>query len=346
MVFRIGGFLAGVATVALLGPAPAMAEGELNIYNWGNYTSPKLIEKFEKKFDVDVTVTDYDSNDTALAKVKAGGSGFDIVVPTHSYVPIFINEGLLLEARPDQMENFKYMDERWTDPEWDPGRHYTVPWQWGTTGMAVNREDYKGDINTSAIFLDVPEELKGKVNVIPEMSDVMALTLLYVGGKPCSTDKEILKKARDALLAAKPDWQSMSYGTTDKLASGEWRASVNWNGSTFRARLQNPNVEYGYPKEGYPVWMDNVAILKDAPNVENAKKFMNFIMLPENAAMISEFAHYANGIEGSEEFMPEEMATAPEIVVPKDLRDAGVFSQACPPEAQKYYKAIWTDVLK
>jgi spermidine/putrescine transport system substrate-binding protein len=338
--------MGGVAVAALFWAGPAQAAGQLNIFNWGNYTNPALIEKFEKEHDVDVTVTEYDSNDTALAKLKAGGHGFDIVVPTHSHVPIFIEEGVLLEARPDEMENFKNVAERWRDPDWDPGRRYTVPWQWGTTGIAVNREDYEGDINTSAIFLDVPEELKGKVNVVPEMSDVMALALMYVGGEPCTTDKEVLKKARDAMIAAKPDWQSMDYGTTDKLAAGEWRASVNWNGSTFRARLANPAVEYGYPQEGYPVWMDNVAIVKDAQNVENAKAFMNFIMDPQNAAMISEFARYANGIEGSEQYMPEEMATAPEIDVPEDLADAGRFSTVCSPEAQEFYKAIWTELQK
>jgi spermidine/putrescine transport system substrate-binding protein len=88
-------------------PGQAMAAGELNIFNWGNYTNPELIKKFEEKYDVKVTVTDYDSNDTALAKVKAGGHGYDIVVPSASYVPIWIKEGLLIETRPDQMENFK-----------------------------------------------------------------------------------------------------------------------------------------------------------------------------------------------------------------------------------------------
>ncbi|MDX1718478.1 MAG: extracellular solute-binding protein, partial [Anderseniella sp.] len=114
-----------------------MAAGELNIFNWGNYTNPELIKKFEEKYDVKVTVTDYDSNDTALAKVKAGGHGYDIVVPSASYVPIWINEGLLIETRPDQMENFKHVADEWRDPKWDPGRKYTVPWQWGSVGITV-----------------------------------------------------------------------------------------------------------------------------------------------------------------------------------------------------------------
>lgn len=325
--------------------AAAPEGGELNIYNWGNYTNPKLIEKFGKENNVKVTVTDYDSNDVALAKIKAGGHGFDIVVPSSNFVPIFVQEGLLEETKPNTMSNFKNMDTRWVDVEFDKGRNYTVPWQWGTTGVTVNTKVYQGDPNTWAILFDTPAELKGKVNVVPEMSDVMAAALAYKGKNPiCNSNKDDLKEARDTLMKAKPDWISMDYGNVEKYAKEDLMAGMNWNGASMRARLQNNKIVYGYPKEGIAVWMDNVAVVKGAKNIENAKKFQNFIMDPENAALISDFAKYANGITGSDKFLDETFAKAPEIVLPESQKT--FIMPACPPEVTELYTAIWTELTK
>ncbi len=322
----------------------ARAEGKLNIFNWGDYTSPELIEKFEQAYDIDVTITDYDSNDTALAKVKAGGHGFDIVVPSANVLPIWIKDGLLLESRPDQMENFKHVDPRWIDVTFDPGRRYSVPWQWGTTGIVVNTNNYKGDPNTWGVVFDPPPELAGKINITPEMNDILTGAIMYLGGEPCTDDKDILKKARDLLVAAKPKWLSITYANPEAYSKGDIAAGVNWNGYTFRARLQNPAVQFALPKEGFPIFMDNAAILTDAKNVENAKLFLNFIMAPENAGMISAFARYSNGIMGSEQFMPADMRGAPELTLPEGHK--GVFLETCPPEVNELMTRIWTDLQK
>ena len=335
-----------LACTLILGLAPvgAQAAGKLNIYNWGDYTSPELIEKFEKQFDVDVTITDYDSNDTALAKIKAGGHGFDIVVPSSGFVPIWINDGLLLESRPDQMENFKHLDPQWIDVNFDPGRRYTVPWQWGVTGVAVNTDAYQGDVDTWGVIFEPPPELAGKVNVVPEMADILAGAVMYVGGQPCTADKEQWRKVRDLLVTAKDSWISMNYSTTEALPKGDFLANAGWNGASFRARLKNPAIKFGFPKEGFPVWMDSAAILADAQNVENAKLFLNFIMAPENAALISSYARYSNGIKGSEPFMPADMQGAPELTLPEGHK--GVFLEACPTEVQELMTRIWTEIQK
>jgi spermidine/putrescine transport system substrate-binding protein len=334
------------AALLLASTTLASAEGVLNLYNWGNYTSPEMLAKFEAETGIKVTVTDYDSNDTALAKVEAGGSGFDLVVPSGNYVPIWIEKGLIQELDASRLPNLANIAPEWQNPAFDPGRKFTVPWQWGVTGVAVNASFYAGDINTSAIWLDPPEELKGKINVTPEMNDVLAMAIMYEGGEPCTEDVEILKKVRDRLIAAKPHWMSMDYGMEDKMASSDVPASVYWNGAIMRARLKNPDVKFGYPKEGFVIFSDQVALLSDAQNVDNAYKFLDFIMIPENAAMISAFARYANGIAGTEPFMPEDMKGAPELVIPAELVSAGHLVETCSPKAQEYYTAIWTELQK
>ena len=337
-----------LATTALLlgSTTLAYAEGTLQLFNWGNYTSPEMLTKFEAETGIKVTVTDYDSNDAALAKIEAGGHGFDLVVPTHQFVQIYVEKGLIQPLDLSKIPNHANIAPEWMDVSWDQGRKFTIPWQWGTTGVAVNTSVYKGDVNTSDIFLKVPDELKGKINVVPEMGDIVNLAVMWAGGQPCSEDTAVLKKARDALLAAKPDWISIDYGATEKLSNNDWAASVNWNGSTMRARLANPDVVYGYPKEGYPLWMDSVALLRDAVNVDEAYKFLNFIAEPENAAMISGFARYANGIAGSDAFMPEDMKTAPEVQIPAEFKASGHFIPTCSPKAQEYMTAIWTELMK
>ena len=339
-----------LAASLAIGANGAFAAGELHIFNWGNYTNPELIKKFEEKYSVKVTLDGYDSNDGMLAKVKAGASGYDIVVPSDYMVQIMIKEGLLLKTEPNKMSNFSNMKKEFVDVFWDPGRSYSVPWQWGTTGISVNKSVYDpgdkpNDKWSWSLIFDPPAALDGQVNVVPEMNDVINAGLRYLGKPFCNSNKADLKLLNDTLQSAKPHWRTIEYGTIEKLTSKDAAASVNWNGASMRARLQNPDIMYVYPKEGIGGWMDNVVVLKDAPNPDNAKLFQNFIMEPENAALISMFARYANGISGSEKFMDEEMRTAPEINPPAGT-PTPTFVEACPREVNDLYTRIWNNLLK
>lgn len=329
------------ASALALAASAAWAEGELNIYNWGNYTNPEMIEKFEAENDVTVNLDGYDSNETMLAKVQAGNTGYDIVVPGDYMIKVMIEQGLLEEVKPNEMENFENVDPKWVDVWWDNGRNYSIPYQWGTTSFTVDTEVFTGDIDTLALLFDAPDELKGRINMLNDMNDVINAGLRYLGYGRCNGNEDEMREVLELLLEAKEDWRTMDYSTIEKLTSGDVDLSQTWNGAAMRARAQRPTLKYAYPKEGFTGWMDNVAVLKDAPNLENAKLFINFMMAPENAAMASNFARYANGIKGSEEFMDAEMLEAPEIVMPEGAPTPD-FVTPCPQEVVDLYNKVWT----
>lgn len=335
----------GTAATTTQEAAATPEGGELHIYNWGNYTNPDLIKKFEDTYKVKVTLDNYNSNEIMLAKIKGGATGYDIVVPSDYMVAVMIKEGLLEETKPNQMENFKNIDPRWIDVYWDKGRNYTVPWQWGTTAFTVNTDVYKGDINTYKLIFDPPPELQGRINMLDDMNEVINAGLRYLDLPRCNKNPEDLKKLTALLMGAKKYWRTFDYATIEKLTSKDVDLSQQWNGASLRVRLQMPSMAYAYPKEGLSGWMDNVAVLKSAPDMENAKKFQNFVMDPENAALISNFANYANGIKGSEKYMKKEMADAPEIIMPADA-PAPEFVPPCDEETVKFYNAIWTELKK
>jgi spermidine/putrescine-binding protein len=333
------------SAVAVMWAVPALADGELHMYNWGNYTNPKLIEKFEKKYNVKVTLDDYDSNETMLSKVRAGNSGYDIVVPSDYTVKVMIDEGLLEQTEPNTMENFKHVRPQFVNVYWDSGRHYTVPWQFGMTTFSINTAKYKGDINTLALMFNPPDELKGRINMLEDVNSIMHAAERYLGVPRCGADKENLKKINELLQAAKPSWRTFSYDTQGKMTSGDVDLTEDWNGDAYRIRKLIPTVKFAFTKEGIEGWMDNVAVLKGAKNLDNAKLFQNFVMAPENAALISEFAGYDNGITDGLAALPEEFRNAPELNLPAGA-PTPEFVPPCPPEVVQIYNKIWTNLRK
>lgn len=334
------------AAALIFAASSAMAAGDLHIYNWGDYTNPELIKKFEAAFDVKVTQDNYDSNETMLSKVRAGNSGYDIVVPSDYTIKIMVEEGLLEKTEPNTMENYKHIRPEAANVYWDDGRHYSVPWQFGTTNFTVDTAKFKGDIDTFAILFNPPDELKGQINMLDDISSVIHAAERYVGVPRCGANKEDLKKVNDVLQAAKPSWKTFSYDTITKMTSGDVAVSQQWNGASYRTRQKLPTAKYAYPKEGTEGWMDNVAVLKGAANLDNAKLFQNFVMAPENAALISDFAGYDNGITGSHDFAAsKDWAASPELNPPASAPKAE-FVPPCPPDVIEIYNKIWTNLKK
>jgi len=333
-----------LALLALTGGA--QAEGKLSIYHWFEYIPQELLDKFAAEYDVEVTMDTYDSNEALLAALKAGKLGsYDVAVPGDYMVKILGNEGMLDTFEPSDLSNFGNIQDQWVDVSFDPGRKSSIPYQWGSTSFSVNRDVYKGPIDSLAVIFDPPEELKGKINVLDTAGETLTLASLYKGIPQCSSDREQLKALNDTVQTAKASWASFGSDVAkDVLVSGDAAAGMIWSGFSAKARSEGANIEYAFPKEGYIVWMDNVVLLKDAPNRDNALKFMNFLLEPENAAAVTNYAQYTAGVKGVDEFLDPEVKNSPESNPPEGQK--GVFVEACPEEVQVLYDAIWTNLKK
>lgn len=337
-----------ILSAALLAGAaahPAFAAGDLFIYTWGEYTPPEMVAKFEKTYDVKVHIDTYDSMETMLAKLKSGAGGYDVIVPGHDTMTILVREGLLEPINVSQMENYKHVDETWRDVFWDPGRVYSAPWAWGSTGFVIDSAVVDGADRSLKTLFEPADAVKGKINMLRDVNDVINMALRYLGKPRCNENPEDLKAVLDLLTTQKAFVKSYNSETKELLASGEAIVSMSWNGYAMRARDEKPTLEYIYPKEGYTGWMDNVAVPKGAKNLENAKLWVNFVMAPENAAMITNYARYSNGIKGAEAFVDKALAGAPELNPPADA-PTPEFLTACSPAVTKLYDRVWTKLLR
>ncbi len=339
------GLVAATALTCLLSAGAARAAGDLLIYNWTDYTSPDLIKKFEAETGIKVTLDTYDSNETLLAKLKSGSTGYDIVVVSSDFVPIFAKEGLIQKIDAAKLPEYGNIEARWKDPTWDPERAYSIPYDWGVTGFTVNTKFVKEPADSLQMLFDPPEEAKGKVGMMGSPSEVMSLAEVYLGLPPCQTDTGNMKKVSDLLEKQAPAVKVYnSDGIIDREGSGETWIHQAWNGDAARTRANNPDVKFVFPKEGVVGWMDNVAIPTGAKDPENARMFVEFLLKPENSAMSSNFTHYASAIQGAEADYDPSMKDAPELKVPPTEKIA--FTPACPEEATKLMDRVWTKLKK
>lgn len=332
-------------TTAVLGwAAPALAAGDLFIYTWGEYTPPDLVAKFEKEFDVKVHIDTFDSMETMLAKLRSGAGGYDIVVAGDATVQVMIAEGMIEKIDVNAMPNYGNVDDKWKDVYWDKGRSYSAPWAWGSTALIVDTAQVTGDLNTLDVLFNPAENVKGKINMLRDVNDVINMAQRYLGLPRCNENPEDMKKVLELLQTQKEWVKSYNSEFKEPMVSGEAIVSMGWNGYSMRAREEKPTLAYVYPKEGYTGWMDNLTVPKGAPDLDNAKAFVNFMMAPENAAMVSNYARYSNGIKGSEAFMDAGLSDAPELTPPADA-PAPEFIPTCSPESVKLYDRVWTKLL-
>jgi len=332
-----------IALTALSGSA--LADGELRLYNWSNYFAPSLLERFEKETGTKVTVDNYASEEDLLAKLQAGGGGYDVIFPGTTTLGVMVEKGLLAKIDVSQMENFKNLLPAFTTIAGDEKREYSAPYMWGTTGFTYDPEMVPGgklEESWKAIF-EPADELKGKIAMLNEMSDVWNAGAYYAGVSKCTEDPAEAQKILDVLMAQKPDVKLYSNdGTIDRMIAGEVAVHMQWNGAAHRVKAKKPGVVYVYPKEGTTFWTDVIAVPKDAPNMEAAKAFVNWMMTPEVAAEASNYTGYSNAVAGSGEFLKDDLKADPAVNTPAEFNDRLSAYQACSPASKDLREKVWT----
>lgn len=326
-------------------PSAALAEGRLNLYNWTDYTPPELLEKFERETGVEVVLDTYDSNETLLAKMQAGGANYDLVVPSQHFVKIMIEEGLLQKVNVAALPNYKFVDPRWRNPPWDPRQEYSSPYQMGSASFAFRADLYSGKGESLKEFFEPGGEVCNRLGVFKSPDEVVTLAHLYLGSPFCSEDPEEMQAVLDLLLKQKECVTVYSSeAQNDRLKNGDVIMHSHWDGYTYVGVSEGVDLVYAYPKEGVVGWFDNLVVPAAAENVENARKFMNFLMHPENMAALSNFASYANAIPESSAHLKPELKTAQALNVPDGVPVK--FNEACGPKAQKLMDQVWRRVLQ
>jgi spermidine/putrescine transport system substrate-binding protein len=333
-------------TTATTGDFPTTGSGVVNVYNWTDYIDPEELKRFTAETGIEVILDTYDSNETLLAKLQSGATGYDVIVPSDYMVKQMVDLGLLQNIGVSSFPNGGNIKDNLMDVYWDAGRNYSAPWMYGTTGIACNFAAEPGCANIKSwkdyftAGLDKMDSLKDQVEVVSAALRATGVAAADL----CTTDKAKYIAAEELLAGFKPAVIDSDAGI-ERVTAGTSNVRHAWNGSTHRMTVENPDVQYIYPSEGLNLWADNLAVPVGAPNLDNAKIFINWFMDPKNVAMESNFSGYDNGIKGSDAFMDEALKSDPAVIVPADKVALISALPNCDEAARELYTQVFTTWL-
>ena len=267
----------------------------VNVYNWSDYMPNKVVRQFEKETGIKVNYSEYDSNETMFAKLKAQPTAsYDVIVPSDYFVDKMRKQGMLEKLDKSKLSNFKNLNPALLNKSYDPNNNYSIPYLWGTVGITVNQKYISPkDIKSWADFWD--PQYQNRLLMLDDMRMVFSVALLTLGYSINDTNPEHIKQAYEKLVQLMPNIKLFNSDSADNLYIDEdIMIGMNFSGDSFRDTAENSQLAYIYPKEGFPIWIDNMAIPKGAPHAENAYKFINFILRPDIAREITLAQRYSS----------------------------------------------------
>lgn len=329
-----------VLGVLVLASACGGSGQKLYLYNWTYYIPDDVIEDFERSHGVDVIVDSYSSNEEMYNKLVAGGSGYDIVVPSGDYVSIMIAEGLLKELDLSRVPNLANVDpSAIARIGFDPGNRYSVPFMMGAAGVSVNSSKAEGYAHSWSIFGD--ERLRGRMTMLDDMREVLGAALKFLGYSVNDVDPAHLEQARQVVESWKPNLVKFDAEAFAKsFASGEFWVVQGYAENVFLEydEERRGEIDFFFPQEGMPMYLDSFCILSGAQNVDTAYQFIDYMLSPEIAARVSDYL-----------MLPSPNVPARELmtVTPNYSFDdlaAGEFKEDLGLEGLKLYNKVWRQI--
>ncbi|WP_134943493.1 polyamine ABC transporter substrate-binding protein, partial [Pseudomonas syringae] len=338
----------------------AQAESTVHIYNWSDYIAPDTVAKFEKESGIKVVYDVFDSNETLEAKLLAGKSGYDIVVPSNNFLAKQIKAGVYQELDKSKLPNWKNLNESLLKAVSvsDPDNKHAFPYMWGSIGIGINPDKVKAALGADAPvnswdLLFKPEnaaKLKScGISFLDSPTEMLPIALHYLGYPTDSQDKKQLAEAEGLFLKIRP---SIGYFHSSKyisdLANGNICVAVGYSGDIYQAKSRaaeaggKVKVAYNIPKEGAGSFYDMVAIPKDAENVEGAYKFMTFLMKPEIMAEITNAVRFPNGNAAATALVDKEITSDPGVYPPADVQAKLYAIADLPAATQRIMTRSWT----
>jgi len=353
--------LATLTAVLGITAGAAFAE-EVRVYNWSDYIDEDLLSKFEEETGIKLIYDVFDSNEVLETKMLAGGSGYDVVVPSGTFLQRQITAGAFQKLDKAQLPNIGNLWDIILDrtEQYDPDNAYSINYMWGTTGIGVNvgkvaevlGEDAPIDSLDLVFNPKNMEKLAGcGVHILDAPAEMIPAAMAYLGEDPDTKDPEVLKRAEDVFAAVRPyilKFHSSEY--INALANGDICVAFGWSGDILQARDRadeaDNGVEIAYhsPSEGALMWFDQMAIPVDAPNPSAAHKFLNFILDAGNAAAASNYVYYANGNKASQPMLEEDVIGDPAIY-PDEATLTNLYTTTpYAPKIQRIVTRMWTKI--
>jgi len=296
-------------------------DGDLLLYNWSDYMDPDLLTQFSEQYGVSATEDTYTSNEALLAQIRAGSADYDVIVPSDYMVAIMIDEGLLTPLNKDAIPNSQNVSADFTSPPYDPELAYSMPYQWGTTGLGVNLTKTGPDPEPTWGWLFDPEMAGNlRISMLDDPREGMGAALYYLGYDPNTQDEAQLQEA--AALIAQADWirTFTSDQFSDLLLTGETDIGQGYSGNFLDNFGDDENYAYFIPEEGATIWTDNMAVLGSSDSPCTAHTFINFILDAENGAQLTNWTYYASPNEAATEFIDPEVRDNPAIYPDEEVR--------------------------